>query len=242
MSVPASSSADGATVCRATCAGWSRPVPSARCGTPAARPSRRRAARPATVRPAGAATTYGRTTSAPLVVGCAGDGDVGDARWPRSTRSTGSGHTFSPPVMIRSSRRPCTSRRPSAVQRRGRRWRASRRRRSGRCRRGSHAAASDRGPRSRRRVDRTSTPSSGRRRRRRRCRSRSCRTWSTPFGGRSAAAPPPSTITRNRAGSMRASAVGDERDERGARPATASTAAASKPGSTVSAVPARAPG
>ena len=104
--------------------------------------------------------------------------------WPRRTASTGSGHTFSPPVMIevaapavdvRAARRPATGR--------GRRWRTSRR--SGdRCRRGRPAAASGRGGGSRRR--RRSAPRRRRaagRRRRRRCRSRSCRRSSRRSAG-----------------------------------------------------------
>ena len=79
-----------------------------------------------------------------------------------SARSTAVGHTFSPPVMIRSPRRPCTwsrRRRTSPRSPVGNHPSASL---AGRCRRGSRAGASgpERGSR-RRRSMRTSTPSSG---------------------------------------------------------------------------------
>ncbi len=52
---------------------------------------------------------------APLGVGSADHGHLGDRRVrAAATRSTAAGHTFSPPVTMRSPRRPCTCRRPSS--------------------------------------------------------------------------------------------------------------------------------
>ena len=99
---------------------------------------------------------------APLGVRLADHEHLGDA-WVggAATRSTATGHTFSPPVMIRSPMRPWTVSRPSSNAPGVAGRQPARRRPSGRRRRGRRAGASGPAPGSRRRTMRTSTPSSG---------------------------------------------------------------------------------
>ena len=128
----------------------------------------------------------------------------------RSTRSTATGHTFSPPVMIRSPMRPWTGQPPSsnepaspvgnqpvgvlgvgAVAVGAQEHRAP------------HVDLAVGADPDLHAVERDA------RRRRSRCRSRSCRRWRPRWpAGRRGGAWPPTRIVRNAVGSMRASAVG----------------------------------
>ena len=106
-----------AAACRARCAGSSRPAQPARCqnaGSTALtvpRSSSRVGGLPASRH------DHRRDPLAPLGVGAAGTTTSATPGWSPRTASTGSGQTFSPPVMIRSPRRPSTCSRPSSRHR-----------------------------------------------------------------------------------------------------------------------------
>ena len=158
--------ARGGGPCRARCAGSPRRARARRGAQNAGSVSLTAARRSSSVGgPPVDGHDDGRDDVAPLVVGRAGDRRRrATPRRSRSTASTGSGQTFSPPVMIRSPARPSTCSRPSSSQRPRSPVASHPSASSGvGCRRGRPAAASGRagGSRRRRRCA-TSTPSSGR--------------------------------------------------------------------------------
>ena len=212
--------ARGGGPCRARCAGWPRRARGGAGAQNAGSVSLTAARRASS---AGGPSLDGHDDGgddvAPLVVGRAGDGDVEDAATVAQRRLD----RLRPHVLAaRDDEVAGAARRRAAGRRRAsarcRRSPASRRRRGRRCRRGRRAAASGRaGGSAPSSSMRTSTPSSGR------------PSYTTPlpvsvmpyvvttFGGRSAGgAAPPRTIVRKIAGSMRRSAVGDERHVGGA--------------------------
>ena len=140
--------ARGGGPCRARCAGSSRRAPGA-AGHRTAPASALTASRSVVERRRAAGRRHddGRDDLPPLVVRrTAVTATSTTPGRSRSTASTGSGQTFSPPVMMRSPARPVDVQAP-VVEPAGRCRRSptSRRRRAGRCRRGRRAAASDRG-------------------------------------------------------------------------------------------------
>ena len=108
--------------CPVRCGGANRPAPA-----PSARPhaAAARGPGPAARRGVGGSSRSSGTTTATTRWPHSGSGRPTTAtsrtRWSvRSTASTGSGQTFSPPVMIRSSARPCTRQQAGCRGRRAR--------------------------------------------------------------------------------------------------------------------------